>query len=402
MIKKILIITPRSPFTNTGACEQDRLSGIVWFIKNGYEVRVITKAFPSDQSSIDEFQKEHSIQIIPITYKYVGIHGAKKIWSVLKRLFWPPFWDGSALEYFDKEIKLAVQKEVLSFKPDYSWLDYTYLWPLYGILRKNKIPIITRSINFEPTHFLDEDGRNPINYVRALPKLISECISFWKSDYFFSITPKEEKKYRIIGNTPISTLPLRSLPSRVDVIGESEPNERVRIGFMPSTYNVHHNKEALRFLIEDVVPLLSSNIREKLTVHITGSKFPKDLEGKLPREVIYEGFVPNPIEFWQGMDIAISPSIFGAGMQQKIFEPITLGIPTITSSRGLAGYPFTCGEMVICAETKEEVCNVIKEFFQNREKIKAIGAAGKMKARELFSQDVIDKLINNSISYLSK
>jgi hypothetical protein len=42
-MKKVLIITPRSPFQGRGADEQDRLEGVGWFMRNGFEVRVITK-----------------------------------------------------------------------------------------------------------------------------------------------------------------------------------------------------------------------------------------------------------------------------------------------------------------------------------------------------------------------
>lgn len=400
MAKKILIITPRSPFTNTGACEQDRLSGIEWFIKHGFEVRVITKAYESDLQTINEFQKRFSIKVTPVAYRYASLRGVKKVLSVFGRLFWPPYWDGASFEYFDSETQRVVKSEVNDFNPDYAWFDYTYLWPLYGILRKKGIPVITRSINFESTHFLDEDGRNPLNYIRAFPKLVSEYITYLKSDYLFSITPKEENIYRRFGKSPVKNLPLRSLPKIVEIERNATQHDGIRIGFMPSTYNVHHNREALRFLVEKVMPSLLPSVSKNLTLHVTGSKFPKDMEGKMPPQVIYEGFVPSPIQFWQGMDIAVAPSIFGAGMQQKIFEPISLGVPTITSRRGIAGYDFECGKMVYCAETKDEVCSAIEDLVTNKEKMKEMSLSGKHRAKELFSQNVIDKTLQDAFLYL--
>jgi len=37
------------------------------------------------------------------------------------------------------------------------------LWPLYKIVKNSHTPIITRSINFEPLHFLEEDGYSFLN-----------------------------------------------------------------------------------------------------------------------------------------------------------------------------------------------------------------------------------------------
>lgn len=396
--KKILIITPRSPFTNTGACEQDRLSGIEWFVRNGYDVRVITKAFESDAQSINEYKEKLNICITPIPYAYRARKGFLKYWTFFKRLCWPLYWDGASFEYFDSYTQTVVKEAVESFNPDYVWFDYSYLWPLYHICEKRKIPIITRSINFEPIHFLDEDGRTFLNRIRSLPKYMSEYLSFSRSNYFFSITPKEEVMYKRFGKTPVKTLPLRSLPGRVEIPRNKVFHDGIRIGFMPSTYNVHHNREALRFLVEDVIPSLPDQIKGQVTLHVTGSKFPKEFEGNMPPQIIYEGFVPSVITFWQNMDIAVSPSLFGAGMQQKIFEPISLGVPTITAQRGLAGYPFINKEMVLCAETKKETVKAITDLVSDPQKTLELGTKGKKRAEEIFSQDTIDSLIRDALS----
>ena len=384
-MKKALIITPRSPFLGRGADEQDRLAGIEWFIKKNFEVRVITKTLPSDLPPITEAEKRLGIKIFPVSYKRS---------RALKRLFNPNFWDGAAYEYFDKEIQDTVYREVSQWRPDLVWVDYTYLWPLYHIMHEANIPIITRSINYEPEHFLQEDGNNFINRLRARPKIASERRALKESAWFFAISPNEAIQYRELGGTRVSTLPLRALPTRL-IAPKSKEHERIRIGFMPSTYTVHHNKEAFKFVVEDVVPALSAEVRDKISIHVTGNKFPKDIV--IPHGVHYEGFVPSSIDFWQSMDIALAPSLFGAGMQQKIFEPLALGVPTITSSRGLVGYPFRCGVHLLCAENAEEVRDAIVLLANDPEKRKEISRAAQALSQNLFPESRYDELLEEAL-----
>ena len=82
----------------------------------------------------------------------------------------------------DNKMMREVNKQVKEWKPDVVWFDYTYLWPLYSIFRKKNIPIITRSHNFEPLHFLEEEGRTFINRIKFVIKYLNERRTI-KNDY---------------------------------------------------------------------------------------------------------------------------------------------------------------------------------------------------------------------------
>lgn len=388
-MKKVLIVTPRSPFQGRGADEQDRLYGVKWFKKHGFEVEVVAMTMESDMPHLERAREQLGVAITAVPYKF---QGRKK---VLKRILNPLYWDGAAFEYFDEEIQNTVREKVEHFEPDLVWFDYTYLWPLYKHVRRKGIPIVTRSINFEAVHFLDEDGRSPLNYLRSAPKFASEWLSFIWSDYFFAITVREERMYKRLGGTPVVTLPLRALPERV--LPRVEPhNERIKAGFMPSTYTVAHNRGALAQIIE-----AAKSVPDVL-IHVTGQKLPSELELQLPENVVYEGFVPSSIAFWQSCDIALAPSVFGGGMQQKIFEPITLGVPTITSKRGLAGYPFVCGEDVVCAEGSGAIARALLQLSRDRTKRQSLTQNAQSKAKKLFSQERIDNIMDSALTKIFK
>jgi len=382
--KKVLIITPRFPFFEKGACEQDRVAGIKIFLEKGFEVVVICKALENEIALATEFEKKFGIKIIPVTYKF-----SKNI----KRFLNPLYWDGAAYEYFDKEIQKIVEQELDYFKPDFVYFDYTFLWPLYNLVKKKRLPIATRSINFEPLHFLEEDGYSVKSLLMFLPKLLSEFISLRRSDIFFSISPKEQKIYGRLGKKVIN-LPLRSLSKFLDWrYNLAEARSRLNVFFAGSTYNVKHNKRALELILRKIAPAAEREYPDRFFFHIIGSKFPDDLKKYLDgKNIKYHGFVPNEEldDFYNNMDIALIPSLAGAGMQQKVFEPLARGIPTITSARGLAGYQFEDGEQVLLAKNDDYLSELIK--------LRDIGLRGRLSkkskelSRKIFSKEVFNKL----------
>ena len=214
---------------------------------------------------------------------------------------------------------------------------------------------MTRSINFEPVHFWEEDGAGPIHAITFLAKLVSELITIRLSDFILTITPREERIYTLLGGRgKVATLPLRSLPCVLTKKRDIVDHSPLHVFFMGSTYNVVHNRRALEMVVKEIVPIVERVMPGKFIFHILGAKMPPELMKYFTTHVIYEGYVADLDVFLSRMDIALIPSLFGAGMQQKIFEPLARGIPTITSKRGIAGYPFRDGEDVLWAETAAE------------------------------------------------
>lgn len=396
--KKILIVMPRFPYPVTGACEQDRAEGLNIFLELGYEIRVITKVSPREEVKVEEVSKKLGIKIFPISYKFSkNLSFGKRFFKNLKRIMNPLFWDGASYEYRDKEIVGVFKRELDEFKPDAVWVEYTTLWPLYKYAKRKNIPIVTRSINFEAFHFLDEDGFGLINLFKFISKFFGEIMTIKKSDHLLAITPKEECIYKKYGAKNTSVLPLRALHKFLSTEKKIKDKEKLNVFFMGSTYNVSHNKKALEEVVKNIIPLVNEAYPNKFSFHITGAKLPKDFEKLFSSNTIYHGFVPDRDIFFEDMDIALTPSLFGAGMQQKIFEPLARGIPTITSPRGLAVYPFKDGEHLLLAENTKDFVKALGEL-RDFNKRKEISTKARILSKELFSEKKIKGIISNSLN----
>lgn len=395
---KILIVTPKFPYPTIGACEQDRLQGIKDFVRYGYEVEAISKVHSyQNKEEIYSLAQNLNFKVSLVDYKYNNLEFKQKIKNIFQRLKNPLFIDGATFEYTDPEIKNILVKKLDDFKPDIVWFEYTYLWPLYNEVKKRGIKIVTRSINFEPQHFLEEDGYNFKNYFRFIFKFLNELLSIIKSDLVFSISPKEKNIYhKLAPKIKVVNLPIRIIPQLIAKNSELKDKDCLDIFFMGSSYNVVHNRKAVEFIIKDIATILQVQYPNKFKIHILGAKLPQDLKNILPANTIYEGYVADLELFLKDMDIALVPSLCGAGQQLKVFEPIVRGIPTITSSRALAGYDLVDGQHVMLATNTLQCLNhlfkCIKLSFRQNMSQQAINRASK-----IFSHIDIDGLVKSEL-----
>ena len=160
-------------------------------------------------------------------------------------------------------------------------------------------------------------------------------------------------------------------------------------------------KKALGFILKEIIPRINKLVPNKFCFHIFGAKFPKEYNIYLRNDVIYNGYVEDLGAALDDMDVALIPSFFGAGMQLKIFEPPSRGIPTITSPRGLAGYPLEDGKHVLLASSTDKFV----EHLINLQDINLRRSLSKESLKicnRLFSQESFDLIILDEIKKLTK
>lgn len=390
---------PSFPVPEIGAEQIDRAAGIRQLRHLGCEVSVVAKVTShADRELIEQTAREWGIRLTLVPYKYSNktLTFKEKLHKFFGKFRNPLYFDGAAYEYAEPEMRAAVEQELRMFNPDVVWFDYTYLWPLYACVRRAKVPIVTQSNNFEPVHFLDEDGWTVINFLKFIPKFIGEWLAVRWSDVVFAVTPKEAATYRRLGARWVQTLPTRGLPKYVamkrHVIRDHAP---LHVFFMGASYKVEHNLAAARHVLQEIAPATEQCAPGTFVFHIFGGKLPKELEQYCDGlHVIYEGYVESGRfdEVIASMDIALVPSLMGAGMQQKVFEPIARGIPTITSPRAIAGYAFVDGREYVGAHTTAEFVQALLELRDLRRR-QSLASVASRKAAELFSQTEFDEIV---------
>lgn len=397
--KRVLVVMPSFPIPETGAEQMDRAEGMRQMVRLGYEVVVITKLKETvAPEEVAQLGKQIGVRVVGVPYRFsnCALSLREKILKHLGKFKHPLFLDGAAYEYSEPGIQEALRRELQEFRPDVVWFEYTYLWPLYGLVRKAGIPIVTRSINFEPEHFLEEDGRTFINYIKYVPKWFGERRTARMSDVVLAITPKEQQVYERMGAKDVKTLPLRSLPRFTTLPRPLVRNESpLHVFFMGSSYNVAHNRAALSAILKDIAPQVERKAPGRFVFHVLGTKVPKELEMLFDGvHTVYEGpkYKQELDAFIAGMDIALVPSFMGAGQQQKVFEPIIRGIPTVTSPRAIADYPLRAGTDYMNAHVPVEFVARLIEM-QDLETRNHLSKQASDTTARLFAPRLIDEVV---------
>ena len=357
----------------------EAIHSIKLFQELGFEVCVISKLTASQTPEMVTAMSEQlgGVQILTAPFVKQGFS-----WERLN-----PFWlDGASYEYQEPVIQKLVEDTIVAWRPDVVWLEYSFLWPLIKLAHKYRIPVVLRTANVESWHLLSDEGFSLRRLISAFSKFLGELYFVRVADAVLGVTPNETDFYHRIGARYAALLPTRQL---AEVLLEApvpvHDTSVLDVLVSGATYSVGHNRTAAAFAIRQVAPLLEAQAPGEFRVHITGAKLPPSLATDLPPNVVYEGYVPDFSAFLKGMDIALSPSVGGAGMQVKVFDPITRGIPTVTMPRAIAGYPFVGGTDVLLATTAQEAADALLAL-RSRELRERIGASGRAVAEREFSK----------------
>lgn len=389
---RVLVLTPWVPYPVTGACQQDRFNGFKQMQDLGYEIEVIAKIHPWQKRS--EAEGAFAEAGIPLTLIPYVKNPKALAWKRLPRiLLEPALLDGAALEYTDPAYEQLVEETVERFKPDVIWIEYTSLWPVLRLLKPFGIPMIMKSSLNEPYNCRDENGWSLTSIIKSIPKYPGETIAARESDFIFGITPVEEQWYAGRGAKRHGTLPLRGL-SQTFTKKTHQRKDVLDVVFLSSNYNMGHNRDALVFLLDKILPLVRKRAPGKFKFHLTGSKFPEKYRPLLGDDVMTTGFVPDIGEYLSTMDIALCPWISGHGMQQKVFEPLCRSLPLITTKT--AGYPFEDEKEILLASTPKEYVDHLLTLTDASVRQKQADSAY-AKAYELFSEDAVKKIVKDAI-----
>ena len=229
---------------------------------------------------------------------------------------------------------------------------------------------------------------------------ILERIAVKLTDHIISVSHEDKelfiKNYDV---TPerISVIPsgtvilnLESFKDRNTVRGELgiKPNE-IAIVFH-GTYKYSPNKEAIGLITDYVAPKIGE-LYKNVRFLIAGKDIPEFERGNLKGF----GFVENLHDFLNASDIAIAPLLQGGGTKLKIIDYMGVGLPIVSTKKGMEGLNAKNGEhAIIVDDVDEDFIGAIKYLVDNVEERKRLGANARRLAEEEYDWDKIGKKLD--------
>ncbi|WP_107037531.1 glycosyltransferase [Brumimicrobium mesophilum] len=380
--KKLVVITSRFPFPLE---KGDKLRAYhqIKELSKHFEVHLIsTSEIKVEEDHIQELNPYcKSINIFPISI-------LQKVWGAGTKLFnRKPIQVGYFHHY---SIQLKINKLLSEIKPDHIYCQ------------------LVRSSEYVKNY---HDCPKTIDYMDALSKglerrsLNAKRLSkfVFESEYkrlmnyensifeYFehhTIISKQDKQYIFHKNRDEIVI----IPNGVDdsflEIKNQHPKtvDLVFIGNMSYPPNV----TASQFIVNDILPLLSNNLKVK----IAGSNPSKEVMKLANTQVEITGYVDDIKEAYRSAKIFVAPMFLGTGLQNKLLEAMALGIPCITTSMANNALGAKPEKEILIADSAESFANQIKRLQDNPELYQLILENGRTFIMENYEwSKVTDKLI---------
>ena len=234
---------------------------------------------------------------------------------------------------------------------------------IYGLALK--IKHIFRSLNYEPLHVLGEVENRLKAWILFLIKLFSVRFEL-NANIIWAISPRDLELYnKRLGysSKKIQLFPLTQLSMSRSVEKKAVAMVSLNIGFLGASYNILHNRRSLTQLLECFCDY-SNNFHFSLNIY--GQKV-ELVKKKIQNNIFYNGWVENLSEIYEKNDIFVVPFVGGAGMQSKVFEPLTKGKILICDPLLLAGFDFSPNVHYLPAKNCQEIVFQLNWILNNRE-----------------------------------
>jgi len=159
------------------------------------------------------------------------------------------------------------------------------------------------------------------------------------------------------------------------------------------------NLEAVQYLIGNWWPVLHRKNPE-MRLNIAGKNFPKTLLEKKIAGVVMHGTVPDAKAFLEAHPVVVVPLRTGSGIRIKILEAMGLGLPVISTAKGVEGLGLVPEQHYLPAETADEFAEQALGLLNRPERATELGTAGRTFVSDRFNVERLSRQLNEFYRHL--
>lgn len=159
------------------------------------------------------------------------------------------------------------------------------------------------------------------------------------------------------------------------------------------------NVDSVHFLGREVMPLIRKSLPE-IELLVAGANAPPEFAAYASSGVRVLGFVPDLDPIVWGCRVFVAPIRFGSGVNGKIGEAISHGLPVVATTIGAEGWNFTDGEQVLIADSPADFAAAVVRLYQDADLWEKLADAGYRHIAENFTPEVLGEVINESVRTL--
>ncbi|MBK9292352.1 MAG: glycosyltransferase [Bacteroidetes bacterium] len=155
------------------------------------------------------------------------------------------------------------------------------------------------------------------------------------------------------------------------------PDDQPRTFDLVFTGNMAYppNVNAAEFLVHEIMPLVWAR-RPQTNVLIAGATPDRRVKALQSNLVHVSGWLDDIRDAYRAARVFIAPMRIGTGLQNKLLEAMSMGLPCITTPLAHQALGGQAGIAIMVAQQADELANAVLELLQNPEKAAAMSSAG--------------------------
>ncbi len=152
--------------------------------------------------------------------------------------------------------------------------------------------------------------------------------------------------------------------------------------------DVSTNHEAISWFGSTVWPIVSARLPDA-SWHVVGRRPPPWLREQVAGwpSVQLHADVPDPREHLRSATLAINPAVSGSGVNIKLVEYLAMGLPVVSTSRGMQGLGLEAGTHLEVADDPQQFANRVLTLLTDPGRARELGESGQSAALTLLDSD---------------
>ena len=156
------------------------------------------------------------------------------------------------------------------------------------------------------------------------------------------------------------------------------------------------NVDAVHFLAREVMPLVRRSLA-RVELLVVGDNAPPDFAAYASAGVRLLGYVPDLDAVMAGCRVFVAPIRFGSGVNGKIGEALSYGLPVATTTVGAEGWGFADGEQVLIADAPADFAAAVLRLYGDAALWHRLSDGGYRHIAENNTPEVVARVINDSL-----
>jgi len=379
---KILHLSPWYPYPPVNG-SKNRIYHLAKAMSSAHRLEMIACVRPGeavDSSGLEGLVE--SITIVP--WKEYRPNSSRAI-----RGFFSPT-PRSYVDAFNPDFQLRVQYALNTNAPDL--VVASEIWTAMYIRATTKLPAILDDLEFSGIHDQWKNARSNSSRLRRR-------LTWYKTSHYLEKLLQQFTFCTVVSDQEKDLLhPYNRMPGRLQVIpngvdldyfapGHANPVPGTLI--YPGSLAFPANYDAVAYFLAEIYPSVERGYPDvKFT--ITGAYNQANLSGLMLRpSCTLTGFLDDVRPAMASAWACIVPLRQGSGTRLKILEALALGVPVITTSKGMEGLDLIPEEHLLVADQPAEFAGQVMRLFHDTDLHERLSEAGRKRVKTLYDWETI-------------